>query len=171
MPRPIWSGQIAFGLVSVPVSLHTAERRSDLQFRLLDSRDRSRVRYERVNEIAGSEVPWDKVVKAYEFCDDDDAVYLEKPYDLVPEKHGAKGYALLRETLRRTKRVGVPVLGATSSRHAKSSRSGFSTGRIRRGARRVGRPDAAATRARRRGESASITSPAPAEPATKRPQP
>jgi DNA end-binding protein Ku len=138
MPRPIWNGQIAFGLVSVPVSLHTAERSGNLQFRLLDSRDKARVRYERVNEVTGEEVPWDKVVKAFEYDDQNyvvideeelkavapevtqtvqiedfveaesiEPVYFEKPYYLVPEKHGAKGYALLRETLRRTKRVGV----------------------------------------------------------------
>src|SRR5688572_8272616 len=67
MSRPIWKGHISFGLVNVPVVLYSAERRSDLSFRLIDSRNSARVRYERVNEETGEEVPWDKIVKGYEY--------------------------------------------------------------------------------------------------------
>jgi DNA end-binding protein Ku len=67
MARPIWKGHISFGLVNVPVVLYSAERRSDLSFRLIDSRNSARVRYERVNEETGEEVPWDKIVKGYEY--------------------------------------------------------------------------------------------------------
>ncbi|WP_281783519.1 Ku protein [Sinimarinibacterium flocculans] len=67
MPRPIWTGAISFGLLNIPVQLMPAERRVDLQFHLLDSRDRKRVRYERVNSETGEEVPWKEIVKAYEF--------------------------------------------------------------------------------------------------------
>lgn len=67
MARPIWKGHITFGLVQIPVSLHSAENRSDLSFRLLDSRDHARIRYERVNEVTGEEVPWNDVVKAFEY--------------------------------------------------------------------------------------------------------
>lgn len=67
MPRPIWTGAISFGLLNIPVQLMPAERRVDLQFHLLDSRDRKRVRYERVNSETGEEVPWKDVIKAYEF--------------------------------------------------------------------------------------------------------
>ena len=67
MSRPIWKGHISFGLVNVPVVLYSAERRSDLSFRLIDSRNAARVRYERVNEETGEEVPWDKIVKGYEY--------------------------------------------------------------------------------------------------------
>lgn len=67
MARPIWKGQISFGLVNVPVVLYSAEQRSDLSFRLLDSRNSARVRYERVNEETGEEVPWDKIIKGYEY--------------------------------------------------------------------------------------------------------
>jgi DNA end-binding protein Ku len=70
MPRPIWKGHISFGLVNVPVVLHAAERRAgDLSFRMIDSRNSARVRYERVNEETGEEVPWDKIVKGYEYED------------------------------------------------------------------------------------------------------
>jgi DNA end-binding protein Ku len=67
MARPIWQGQIAFGLVNIPVALHSVESRSDISFHLVDSRNSARVRYERVNEETGEEVPWDKIVKAYEY--------------------------------------------------------------------------------------------------------
>ena len=70
MPRPIWKGHISFGLVNVPVVLYSAERRTgDLSFRLIDSRNAARVRYERVNEETGEEVPWDKIIKGYEYED------------------------------------------------------------------------------------------------------
>jgi DNA end-binding protein Ku len=56
-------------LVNVPVVLYSAEDRADLRFNMLDSRDHARVRYERVNEITGEEVPWDQIVKGYEYSD------------------------------------------------------------------------------------------------------
>lgn len=65
--RPIWNGTLSFGLLNIPVSLMSGERRIDLQFRMLDSRDQSPVRYERVNSETGEEVPWKDVVKAFEF--------------------------------------------------------------------------------------------------------
>lgn len=65
--RPIWRGSISFGLVNVPVTLYPAEQRSDLQLHLIDSRDFSRVRYERVNAATGEEVPWDQIVKGFEY--------------------------------------------------------------------------------------------------------
>src|SRR4029453_16778932 len=67
MPRPIWTGHISFGLVNIPVTLHSAEKDFDLHFKLLDSRDRARIRYERINEVTGEEVPWNEVVKAYDY--------------------------------------------------------------------------------------------------------
>ncbi|RIK87264.1 MAG: Ku protein [Planctomycetota bacterium] len=67
MPRPVWKGHISFGLVNVPIVLYSAETRADLSFKLLDSRNAARVRYERVNEETGEEVPWDKIVKGFEY--------------------------------------------------------------------------------------------------------
>jgi DNA end-binding protein Ku len=69
MPRPVWKGHISFGLVNVPVNLYPAEKRTDLQLHMIDSRDNSRVRYERVNEETGEEVPWDSVVRGFEYSD------------------------------------------------------------------------------------------------------
>jgi DNA end-binding protein Ku len=138
MANAIWKGHIAFGLVSIPIALYSAEKRTELHFHLLDSRDQARVRYERVNDETGKEVPWDKVIKAFEFdknnyvvlsnddfkraaptatkridienfvnVDDINPVYFDRPYYLVPDKVGEKGYVLLRETLQETKKVGI----------------------------------------------------------------
>lgn len=138
MARPIWSGTLSFGLLNVPVSLMTGERRVDLHFRMLDARDNKPIRYERVNAETGAEVPWKEIVKAFEYDKgsyvvlepddiksaatdrresidveafvDNDAIgpeYFEKPYYLVPGKKAEKGYVLLRETLRKTNRIGI----------------------------------------------------------------
>ena len=67
MARPIWTGTLWFGLLNIPVRLMAGERRVDLSFRMLDSRNNARVRYERVNEETGEEVPWKEIVKAFEY--------------------------------------------------------------------------------------------------------
>src|SRR5690606_13765043 len=67
MARPIWTGTLSFGLLNIPVRLMAGERRVDLSFRMLDSRNNARVRYERVNEETGEEVPWKEIVKAFEY--------------------------------------------------------------------------------------------------------
>lgn len=65
MARPIWTGYISFGLVSIPVTVQSAENSKELSFNLLDNRNKARVRYQRVNETTGEEVPWGEIVKAY----------------------------------------------------------------------------------------------------------
>jgi DNA end-binding protein Ku len=65
--RPLWKGAISFGLVSIPVSLYPATRREELQFRMLRKSDLSPINYKRVAEADGKEVPWDQVVKGYEY--------------------------------------------------------------------------------------------------------
>ena len=138
MARPIWTGNLSFGLLNVPVSLMSGTRSNDLSFRMLDSRDRKPIRFERVNADTGEEVPWKEIVKAFEydkgsyvvieksdiasaapeshesveieaFVDQDaiDVRFFEKPYVLVPGKKAEKGYVLLRETLRKAKKIGV----------------------------------------------------------------
>ena len=66
MPRPIWSGAISFGLVSIPVKLYNAVNRKSVSFNQLDSRDNQRIRYRKVNADTGDEVPDDLIVKGYE---------------------------------------------------------------------------------------------------------
>jgi len=65
--RAIWKGAISFGLVSIPISLYPATRREELKFRLLRASDLSPVNYKRVAEADGKEVPWDQIVKGYEY--------------------------------------------------------------------------------------------------------
>src|SRR6187402_340158 len=65
--RSLWKGAITFGLVTIPVSLFPALKREELKFRLLRSTDMSPVNYKRVAEADGKEVPWDKIVKGYEY--------------------------------------------------------------------------------------------------------
>jgi DNA end-binding protein Ku len=138
MARPIWTGTLSFGLLNIPVSLMSGERRTDLSFRMLDSRDRKPIRFERVNADTGEEVPWKDVVKAFEYdkgsyvvIEKEDIAaaapethesvdveafvdaasinlrFFEKPYVLVPGKKAEKGYVLLRETLKKTGKVGI----------------------------------------------------------------
>src|ERR1700734_3317434 len=65
--RPIWSGSISFGLINIPVALMAAAQRDELKFRLLRSSDLSPVNYQRVAEADGKEVPWEQIVKGYEY--------------------------------------------------------------------------------------------------------
>lgn len=67
MPRSIWKGAIEFGLVNIPVSLTAAEVKPDIQLHMVDSKNHARIRYERVNADSGEEVPWDRMVRGYEY--------------------------------------------------------------------------------------------------------
>ena len=65
--RAIWKGAISFGLVNIPIALYSATRTEALRFRLLRGKDLSPVNYKRVAEADGKEVPWDEIVKGYEY--------------------------------------------------------------------------------------------------------
>ena len=65
--RAIWTGSISFGLVNIPVALQNASRMEELKFRLLRASDLSPVNYKRVAEVDGKEVPWEQIVKGYEY--------------------------------------------------------------------------------------------------------
>lgn len=76
--RSIWSGSISFGLLQIPISLYTAENRSEeLHFRMLDKHDLSPIRFERVNASTGKKVEWKDIVKGFEY-EPDTFVVLEK---------------------------------------------------------------------------------------------
>jgi len=135
--RSIWTGAIGFGLVNIPVKLYSATETSTLDLDLLDKKDHSHIRLMRVNERSGKEVSWENIVKAYKYkdeyvvlTDDDfeaasvekskiiaisgfaredeiDSIYFETPYYVEPEESGGKAYALLREALLRTEKVGI----------------------------------------------------------------
>lgn len=65
--RAIWKGSVSFGLVNIPIALHNATRVEELKFRLLRNTDLSPVNYKRVAETDGKEVPWEQIVKGYEY--------------------------------------------------------------------------------------------------------
>ncbi len=70
MARAIWSGSISFGLLNVPVKLYSAVSKQTVRFRELREGDGSRIRHKRVSEADGKEVPFEKIVKGYEFAPD-----------------------------------------------------------------------------------------------------
>lgn len=90
MARPVWSGTLSFGLLNIPVQLMSGEKRTDISFRMLDSRDNSPIRYERINAETGEEVAWKDIVKAFEY-DKGNYVVLEQEdiKSAAPESHGA----------------------------------------------------------------------------------
>ncbi|PYL16454.1 MAG: Ku protein [Verrucomicrobia bacterium] len=65
--RAIWKGSISFGLINIPIALYPATRKEELRFRLLRAKDLSPVNYKRVAQADGKEVPWDEIVKGYEY--------------------------------------------------------------------------------------------------------
>jgi DNA end-binding protein Ku len=135
--RPVWTGSIGFGLVNIPVRLYTAVEDSSLDLDMLDKHDFSNIRFKRVNENTGKEVPYKNIVKGYlyhdsyvilepedfqsadakktkiieimNFVDDKevDSIYYEQPYYIEPEKNGERAYALLRDALASTGKVGI----------------------------------------------------------------
>ena len=81
--RAIWKGSISFGLVNIPIALYPATRKEELRFRLLRAKDHSPVNYKRVAEKDGKEVPWDQIVKGYEYEKGEYVVLNEKDFQRV----------------------------------------------------------------------------------------
>jgi DNA end-binding protein Ku len=134
--RSIWTGAIGFGLVNIPIKMYSAVRDSELDLDMLDKKDHANIKFKRVNENTGKEVAWENIIKGYKLddryivlTDEDfekaspekskiigvnefvkeqeiDGIYYETPYYLEPEKTGAKAYALLRDALHKTGKVG-----------------------------------------------------------------
>jgi len=71
MPRAIWSGSVGFGLVSIPVKLYNAVSRKNVSFNQIDSRTGARIRYRKVSDADGSEVPAEAIVKGYQLSSGD----------------------------------------------------------------------------------------------------
>jgi DNA end-binding protein Ku len=81
--RAIWKGSISFGLVNIPIALYPATRKEELKFRLLRKKDMSPVNYKRVAAKDGKEVPWDDIVKGYEYEKGKFVVLNEKDFQRV----------------------------------------------------------------------------------------
>lgn len=79
--RPLWSGVIGFGLVQIPVGMHSAEEHGDdLAMTLLDKKDHSPVGYKHYNKVTGEEVPKERRVKGYEVSKDKYVVLSDKDF-------------------------------------------------------------------------------------------
>lgn len=81
--RTLWKGAISFGLVTIPVSLYPATHREELKFRMLRKSDLSPINYKRVAEVDGKEVPWDQIVKGYEYEKEKYVVLREEDFARV----------------------------------------------------------------------------------------
>src|SRR6185369_16885076 len=148
MARALWKGSISFGLVNIPIELHTAVRDHRPKFRMLHAADKSPVKYERVCIRDGHPVAWEDLVKGYEYAkghfvvltkedfkaaavektrtidiidfvkaDAIDDRFFETPYYLVPSKGGERAYALLREAIRDSDRIGIAKFILRDAQH------------------------------------------------------
>ncbi len=81
--RSIWKGTISFGLVTIPITLFTAIRREELKFRMLRKSDLSPLNYKRVAAADGKEVPWEDVVKGYEYEKDKFVIFKDEDFTRV----------------------------------------------------------------------------------------
>ncbi|MFZ1688893.1 MAG: Ku protein [Flavobacteriales bacterium] len=145
--KALWKGTIGFGLVTIPVRLFSATQESELDLDMLDGKDKSRIRFQRVNEDTGKEVPWERIVRAFDmngkyvvleeadlknaaveksdvitihdFVQEEEVEgkYYEKPYYLEPDKGGTRAYALLREALRKSGKVGIASFVMRTKEH------------------------------------------------------
>src|SRR5680860_849103 len=90
MPRAIWSGTISFGLLNVPVKLYSAVARRGISLREVRAADGARIKHRRVAEGTDEEVPYDKIVKAYEITPGQYVpIGKEEMAALAPEKSRA----------------------------------------------------------------------------------
>lgn len=135
--RAIWTGAIGFGLVNIPVKIFSAVEDSNLDLDMLDKHDHANIKFQRVNAETGKEVAYDDIVRGYKIDDnyvildekdfeaanvqknksieilefvkeeEVDSIYFESPYYLQPDKSGARAYALLREALKESGKIGV----------------------------------------------------------------
>jgi len=148
MARALWKGSISFGLVNIPIELHTAVRDHRPKFRMLHAKDKSPVKFQRVCIKDGHPVAWEDLVKGYEYqkghfvvitkedfaaaalektrtidivdfvsAEEIDDRYFETPYYLVPAKGGERAYALLREAIRESGRVGISKFILRDAQH------------------------------------------------------
>jgi DNA end-binding protein Ku len=146
--RALWKGAISFGLVHIPVSLHSATIESGVDFDWLDKRSMDPVGYKRVNKRTGKEIAKEHIVKGVAYGKDRYVVlsgeeieavyprstqsieieafvsmaevpfvYLDRPYYLAPVAKGQKVYALLREALLRTQRIGLARVVIQTKQH------------------------------------------------------
>lgn len=78
--RTIWKGAISFGLIHIPVRLYSASKSRELKFKMLHKQDLGEIRYARICKADGKEVPWEDIVKGYEYQEGDFVVLTEEDF-------------------------------------------------------------------------------------------
>lgn len=84
MPRSLWKGAVSFGLVTIPVKLYSATEEKDVTFRQVHPKDGGRIKYKRVCEVCGEEVPYAEIAKGYESADGRMVVLEASDFDDLP---------------------------------------------------------------------------------------
>jgi DNA end-binding protein Ku len=84
MPRSIWKGAISFGLVTIPVKLFSATEEKDISFRQVHPEDGGRIKYKRVCEKCGKEIPFGEIAKGYEMTDGRMVILEKEDFDQLP---------------------------------------------------------------------------------------
>ncbi len=146
--RTLWKGAISFGLVHIPIALHSATASQGIDFDWLDKRTMDPVGYKRVNKATGKEIDRNNIVKGVEYSDGEYVVlsneeiaaaypkttrtveiesfvdinaipfiYLDRPYYTSPIGRGEKVYALLREVLLKSGKVGIAKVVIQNKQH------------------------------------------------------
>ena len=88
MPRSIWKGAVSFGLVTIPVRVYGATEEKDISFRQVHAADGGRVRYKRVCEVCGQEIPFAEIAKGYEAADGRMAILDASDFADLPAAEG-----------------------------------------------------------------------------------
>ena len=86
MPRAIWSGSIAFGLVNAPVKMYSAIDEHSLELHLVHEKDGSPIGYDKVCKKEGKKVPSDEIVKAYEVSDGEQVYLTDEDFQAAEEE-------------------------------------------------------------------------------------
>ena len=83
--RSIWKGSLVFGLVNVPVAVYSATEDHDIRFHQVHEADGGRIRYSRVCEVCGNQIPYADIVKSYQDDDGRTAVITDEDFKSLPE--------------------------------------------------------------------------------------
>lgn len=84
MPRSLWKGAVSFGLITIPVKLFSATEEKDISFRQIHPEDGGRIKYKRVCEVCGKEIPFTEIAKGYETADGRLAILEKADFDDLP---------------------------------------------------------------------------------------
>lgn len=85
--RPIWNGSISFGLINIPIRLYSGSNpRQGIDLDMLHKADHAPIRYARICRKDGEEIPWNDIIKGYEYRDGDYIVLTKKELETLDAK-------------------------------------------------------------------------------------